>query len=460
LKPTHVVLPYLLLIVITYLIVGILFAVRTPAWQAPDEPAHYNYVAQTAANGCCPIIAMGDWDSPYLESLKAAKFAPELLTSIDSIQYEDHQPPLYYLLLSPVYQIFNGSLTALRIASVVIGSMIVLCAFGVGAAMFPARPEIGLAAAAFVAFQPQHIAILSSVNNDAPGWALVGMILLVTTLYLKQEPGGGEPIRIRTWHLGVLVGIAFITKSTTYLMAGVVVLAILLQWANQNMMLYFREWRRSRTVVLLRDLLLFLIPALLIGLLWWGRNFSVYGFPDFLGLAAHDTVVVGQLRTADYLNALGSSGYLSEALRTTFYSFWGMFGWMASPMPTWTYLLIGVFLMVALSGLLLDALVLRRRAGETITTTQRTLWAVLAAVTLLSVLQYLYYNTEFVQFQGRYMFPLLIPLGVWLALGLDAWRRLLFRQWTRWLLPLFFFGFAILDIWLLWRVIVPGLSPV
>ena len=41
----------LILILIAYLIVGAVYAIRTPDWQAPDEPAHYNYAAQISANG-------------------------------------------------------------------------------------------------------------------------------------------------------------------------------------------------------------------------------------------------------------------------------------------------------------------------------------------------------------------------------------------------------------------------
>ena len=57
---------------------------------------------------------------------------------------------------------------------------------------------------------------------------------------------------------------------------------------------------------------------------------------------------------------------------------------------------------------------------------QRAAWLILSLTALLAVLQYLYYNTEFVQLQGRYLFPGLIPLGVWIALGVDSWRRLIF----------------------------------
>ena len=101
----------LVALLLLYGVIGTLFAIRTPAWQAPDEPAHYNYVAQLAQNGCCPVLEMGDWDSPYLEALKSARFAPDLLGNLPAIQYEDHQPPLYYGLLSLVFNLTGGSLT-------------------------------------------------------------------------------------------------------------------------------------------------------------------------------------------------------------------------------------------------------------------------------------------------------------------------------------------------------------
>ena len=49
------------LLLLAYLALGVLFAARTPAWQTPDEPAHYNYVGQVAGGGL-PVIARGDWD--------------------------------------------------------------------------------------------------------------------------------------------------------------------------------------------------------------------------------------------------------------------------------------------------------------------------------------------------------------------------------------------------------------
>jgi len=441
----------LALIITLYFVVGGLFAVRTPAWQAPDEPAHYHYVAQIAGNGCCPVIQDGDWDSAYLESMKAAQFAPETLTRIDTVQYEDHQPPLYYLLLAPVYTLTDGNLTALRLASVVMGALIVVATFGVARVMFPDRPQVALGAAGFVAFLPQHVAILASVNNDALGWALAALILWASVTHVKGVR------RVRVWMLGALVGIGLITKATVYLMAGVAFLAVALRWWLDYKPSTRRDWG-----MLARRLTAYLVPALTLGALWWVRNITVYGFPDFLGLAAHDAVVVGQLRTETLIADLGVNAYLSEALSVTWSSFIARFGWMALPMVggavDGVYPAFGLLFITGAGGALMG--VARERRGWRGTeSSQRAAWVLLAVTVVLAVLAYLYYNTEFVQFQGRYMYPLLPALGIVIALGLDAWHALILRRaaWSVWLIPLVMLPIAALDVWLLWTVIVPNL---
>jgi 4-amino-4-deoxy-L-arabinose transferase-like glycosyltransferase len=418
-------------LLVIYLMLGALFAVRTPDWQAPDEPAHYNYIAQLAANGCCPVIEMGDWDQAYLGQLTGGRFAPELLRDLDTIQYEDHQPPLYYLIAAPIYTLTNGSLTALRLLSVVIGAGVVVCAYGVGKALLPNRPQIALGAAAFVAFIPQHLAMLASANNDALAELIVGLTLLALVNLLRAPV---MPLERLMLTLGLLVGLAFLTKTTIYFLAGVVPVAILLRW-----------WiTRPAFSTLLRWLGLFLLPALLMGGLWWARNLTVYGAPDFLGLARHDVVVADQMRRVDYIAEFGLDAYWRRAVEFTYNSFWGQFGWMALPMPSWVYIGTLALLALAVSGWGIAALI--RLPGQPNAARPGALQShipplhsqgmgssrlgagiILALVVLLVGSQYVYFNLEFLQHQGRYLFPALIPLGLFVALGMDAWRRLLFR---------------------------------
>ena len=80
-----------------FVVLGVAYAVRTPIWQNPDEPAHFNYVAFVAQTGGLPVLDQGDWDSDLLELVKNGQ-----LERVDQIRYEDWQPPLFYLLAAPL----------------------------------------------------------------------------------------------------------------------------------------------------------------------------------------------------------------------------------------------------------------------------------------------------------------------------------------------------------------------
>ena len=426
-------------ILLGYVFAGTLYARYTPSWQLPDEPAHYNYIRQVVEAGCCPIIEPGDWSSEYLSQLTSGKFAPELLDEIDSVQYEDHHPPLYYLLASLVYRLGGGDLVALRLFSVMLGAGVVVLSYLVSRHILPDRPQVALAAMALVAFLPQHLHMMSAVNNDALAELLVALTLLCLLRYVESD-------NVPVWRLGLLVGLAFLTKLTIYFLALPAVLAIWLLWRRQN----------QPVSQLLQSLAMFTLVAVIIGGVWWLRNISVYGFPDLLGLAAHDQVVADQPRTASYIAARGFSIYASDMLATTFKSFWGQFGWMALPLDSvlggWIYRGFGLLSLAGLSG----ALLAYRRQAAIVDS-----WVLHLTVVVLVLLQFGYYNIEFQQWQGRYLFPALIPIAPLLVLGLDYWlnRLLPLIEWRRWLAPIGIMCLLPLDIYLLFRVIVPGLSP-
>lgn len=432
----------LLGILIGYGLIGALYVTRTPAWQVPDEPAHFNYVAQVMWAGL-PTLDAGDWDSAYLESLKSNRFSLDSQEGrLYSIQYEDHQPPLYYLLAAPIFFVSNSSLIALRFFSLVLGAFGVLTAFGVVRRLFPAQPYLAVGTAAFVAFLPQHIAMLSGVNNDSLAELMVGLTLFACIGWLRARDT--RLIGHALW-LGVLLGLAFLTKATAYSLIVVVGAAVLLRARRDH-------WPIPRAV---RLLVIIAIPALLLGGLWWVRNVNTYGFPDILGLRRHDEVVIGQQRTADAIAAKGLPAYLSEGVQTTFESFWGRFGWMGVVLPRNVVLALVIFNSFALMGAgvafiqfrtLLDAV-----QAEGI--------ALLALTALLALGLFVYYNLGFQQFQGRYLFTAIIPFGLYYTAGLVGWASLARPIAARWVLigsgAVGLAGFALYAIL---RLIVPALS--
>ncbi len=433
------------LLLLVYLALATLFAIRTPAWQAPDEPAHYNYVRQLV-DGNLPIIAPGDWDQTYLGQVVGAEFDPAY--PVTGLTYEDWQPPLYYLLQAPLYRLSGGALTAMRLLSVALGAGVVLLAYVVGRAVAGGHVPAALAVAAFVAFLPQHLAILASVNNDSLAELLIAAILalLVTPWPATGDKRGDRP---RLLALGLLLGAAFLTKGTAYLMAPVV-----------GAFLLARHWGAWRPLA--RAALLAFVPALVLGLLWWGRNLAVYGGLDILGKATHDTVVVGQPRTSEWIAQYGLGGTVGRFLRTTFVSFWGQFGWMAAPLPGWLVAALAAGTGAAVVGLVLAGLGHRRAtAGGRWSVARRRHVLVLGLTFLLTVALHVYYNLTFVQHQGRYLYPALIPIAVGFVAGWGYWLRPVARRWAwaAWLLPL---GVAVvlggIALFALWRIL-PGLAP-
>ncbi len=440
-------------ILLTYLVIAGQYATQTPAWQAPDEPAHYNYVRQIVDEDRLPVLESGDWNQVYQDALTGSGFRPSLIKCVDvpsdtpcpgldAVQYEDHQPPLYYLLQAPVYALSDGDLEAMRLFSVLLGAGVVFTTWAALWMLFPRYPWLALTGAGFVAFIPQHLAILGSVSNDALAELVAGGTLLATVIYLGnwRTDSADDGARVRRVHpvvLGLLVGVALLTKSTIYFLGGIAVMAVLLRWHAERW-----SWRRGA-----RHLAWVLVPALALGALWWGRNLAVYGGTDFLGLQRHDAVTVGQLRTEDYVDQVGGwQAYLENMVKTTFHSFWGQFGWMAAPMPANVYRGFLAFTVMVLVG---GGLFFWRRDWPgALPPPQRGALQIFGTTLLLVLAAYALYNMDFVQFQGRYLYPALLPLGLAVAVGLYGWTALVEDQFPAlaWLPVLLMIGLAVFAI--------------
>lgn len=381
------------LIFIGYLSAGACYAYFTPAWQAPDEPAHYNYIRYLVEEGSLPVLQMGDYPHEYLEKLKAQRFPPGM--PIDPLRYEFHQPPLYYALASVVYRLTGGSLLALRLFSVLLGAGLLVISWTLVRTTFPQRVGLALGTTAFIAFLPMHLAMASAVNNDPLAELLLAASVLGLVRYLQTSRGRGPASPA----LGLLIGLGLVTKVTAVIALPLALAAILIA----------PRGRRER----MRDGLLIFGPACLLLLPWLVRNHLTYGGLDLLGLVRHSQVVVGQPRTVEWLARMGWAGLLQAFARTTFQSFWGQFGWMGILLDSRLYLLLKLLSALAALGFLLF---LARNLRPMLSRWRLPL--LLALWLVFTFLSFLWYNLQFVQHQGRYLFPALIPLGLIFALGL------------------------------------------
>lgn len=407
------------------------YAVGITPWNAPDEPAHYNYVRHLATTGQFPELKQGDWDAQLLERLKSAKFPKS--EPVDSIQYENWQPPLFYAMASPVYSAaarfpLEERVVLLRLLSAAISGVTVVLAFFAVRRIFPEDLALQLAVPAFIAFLPMRSAIAGSINNDALAEMVATLILLQLVSIAGSRLGTGRAVL-----LGLTLGAALLTKATIYSFAGLAGIVALLYAEGKGS----RRWRPVVVMV---------VVAALVGGWWFVRNVMVYGGMDFLASARHDQVVVGQPRLEKL--DLASLSYFGGTL---FKSFWGQFGWMGVVLDERIYFALG--LVSALAGLGLLLFLWRVVVDKSLLSPhQRASLAIMGTAIALVAVQLAYYNLTFIQAQGRYLYPALLPIALFYLLGL---RELMSTIHARLLLALSIGGLALLNFVALTRVVIP-----
>ena len=426
-----------------YLALTLAYAIAVPPWEAPDEPAHFLYVNALAETGQPPAPSPPQRDSFWKEGY---------VTSV----YEWYQPPLYYALAAPVIAAnrsfalvpsFNSfpeinppfplavrlfvaqpfrftEIYLLRILSALIGLATVFTVHALARRLFPQEKALPVLAAGFVAFIPQFNFLHAYITNDTLAiWlSTLGMASLVSVALASPE----NQRRAWAW-AGGIVSFALATKMTTWFLiplAGLLALSLLVT-------------KTRRWPVLLGDTAIFGGLALVVPRLSW------LVWPDLLERLFHSPQAGGF--RPDFATL---SHFTATIFPLTHSSFWGRFGWMNVLMEPYAVLILdgigGIGLVSAAFFLWKDwrNLLIGQRLGVILLLTGFVFVALLFVV----------FNLTTVQPQGRYFFPALATIGVFVALG---WVRLAGR-WRRWAVVLLLAGMAGVNLLVLMRTILPA----
>lgn len=387
----------------------------TPIWQNPDEPAHFNYVAFVARGGGLPELKPGDWDSGLLERVKNGALTPT--DDVGAIRYEAWQPPLFYLVAAPIFRLGPAdawsTLVRLRTFDAILGCLTLVVAYAVARHALPT--ELAVAVPLTLVGIPMFTAVSSSLSADPLANLLAAVILLMLVNGLSQTC-----VRAR-WLVSAsaLIGVGILTKLALGIFVPLALIVVARRW---------------------RDAALLLLGTAVVTSPWLVHQVTSYGWADPLGIARHSAVVLDQPRFPGL-----SVDYLQQFATVSFHSFWAQFGWMAIVAPERLYWIWGGVSIAALVGLILSHDRLR----------QPTYLLLLGTITA-AILAYIAYNLTFQQFQGRYLFTALVPIGILFVAG---WAALLPNRLQSYGVLAVGVVLVALNAYALVRVLVPGFAP-
>ncbi|MEE8391831.1 MAG: glycosyltransferase family 39 protein, partial [Anaerolineae bacterium] len=456
---------FLLTLVAAYVSLGVTYALVTPSFEASDEWSHLTLVRYFATHRALP---------PRVLPLRRARTGADVAWHLE---YHDppiyYAPPLYYWLASrlvfwadmgdlpylmvpspsweagwppePNADPWNKNIYAhraeetlaqsgtvqaaylLRMVSLGLGAVTVLCAYALANLLWPNRPVLALGAATIVAFNPKFISVSAGVTNDSLLNALFSLTFVCLLRCMRDAASWSR------WAiLGGLAGLGMLTKQSALLLLPLGLLAVV--------------WQRESVFPLRRKVLIdggvFLAAALGVGSWWYGRNAILYGDP--LGLETHFASQVP-------LTHFG----LTEALMLA-RSYWAAFGWAPILVEAPVYAAAVLVVLAGLAGIVIAVLPggflpppWGKRGGDLWrmpAMTKRGL-ALLVIAFALNVAGLVRWAIATGAPGGRLLFLTLPAVAALIAWGLYQWREIAIARWGLGVMACLAFLFAAVVPW-------------
>ncbi len=470
------------LITVTFFVLGVIYSIVNPLFEALDEVWHYPFAWHLAQTWELPVQDPANvqlWrqeasQPPLYYALAALLTAPIPTGDLPSLIYPNPHADLGVVTADGNINMiihtsredwpWQGAVLAVhlsRLLSVVISTGTVLTVYAIGRTLWPERLVFALLAMSFVAFNPMFLFVSASVNNDNLVTLLASLIiwqLVVLVVRYECPPrrpnthshtergnelseldnssprsawgrvldAKGEPALWRFIVLGALIGLASLAKFSGLGLLGLTGLT-LLWWG--------RQWRSRRTMIL--GNVIVVIVALTIAGWWYWRNFTLYG--DWTG-TQNMVEMMGPRAIIPTLDQM-----LAE-VPGMMRSFWGLFGGLSVAMPSATYWLLNLLFIVGLAGLPIALLTSRT---EKMPPRMRKVWPILVGWIIIMLIGLVQWTLRTPATQGRLLFPALAALAPLWAAG---WMALFPSRLH--LLPAF--GLFVLAIWIPWGIIAPA----
>ncbi|MBL7199285.1 MAG: glycosyltransferase family 39 protein [Anaerolineae bacterium] len=414
----------LILILAAFCTLGAIHSVVIPLFEAPDEIWHFSFVHVLATQRALPVqssevkdVWLREAGQPPLYHLTAALLVAPLDMSdfpgfvrfniahpaIDA-RSESESPNVFIHTPHEAFP-YRGAVLAVhlvRLCSVLWGAGAIVGAYLVARELAPDRTGLAPVSAAVAALNPHFVFISSVVNNDA---AFACLCTLVLWLSIRLARGTGRPeaegVRQRPGSvlaLGVLLGLALLSKLSALALVPLVALALALTW-----------WRERDTRSLLaRGCAVYGLAALVAGW-WYVRNWALYGDPLgwsvwILDLPEHR---VGLVELARQLGHVGMT-------------FWSPVDDLFPPPVFWGF---GLLLAMAVAGWC--RWIVRIGRGEYECADGLLLAGTWFVLLLASLVRYM---TITPSAEGRFLLPAIASTSLLLVLG---WEAVVPERWAK-----------------------------
>jgi len=403
-----------------YLVLALSSSALVPLFEAPDELTHYALVRHLATSGLRLPVQDAANPGPWAQEGSQPPLY-YFLAALGTLRIDAAAPPqsqinphadigvvpddgnINHMIHDPALEAFpwRGMALAVHVArllSALMGAVTVLTTALIAREVFPAWPQVTLAAAALNAALPMFTFISGTVNNDNLANMLAG---LLTWQVMRLGRKDAAPSWRTYAGLGVLAGAALLTKLSLGLLALLVALALL------RLSILRRDWRPLVVGGVISGGL-----ALALAGWWYLRNMQLYGDPT--GLNVFVQIIGGRPVPAD-------PGQIWSERESLLRSWWGVYGWMNVLLPDGLYALLNLAGAAGLIGF--AALVVTRLAGRAQPEHRGEGWPLAVAIAwpLLALAALLRWTSITPASQARLLFIAIGPLCLWLAAGLGWW---------------------------------------
>jgi len=427
----------LVLFALLSLVRGMLYAALIPPWQGPDEPKHFEYVrilhekrrpvswADINPSLEREILSSLDryrfWEKGYYESLVGNTFIEVFGPGSHNLE----QPLLGFLPYAAILDLFPLKDTALqlyamRVVAALIGAMSTVVAWFTVVELFPNNWPYVVGIMSFIVFLPMHSFMLGMLNSDHMAELFAYLTFFVLVRILHRGATLGRVLAV------VIVALLGAFAKRTYLLAVPAIVAAIPLYLWGRQVTVRLTWRAIGAILVS----LSLASGIGVVLVLQEQTIFVRVITVLQKTLKHVYTYYLFLPSEQFPFDYSKPFFSWEALRVYrgFYvlmyrSFWGWFGWLKVPLSPWLYVLLGLVSITACLGLLL--LTVRARRGELDLEFWQRKALVLFALSIVGAL--LMITAREIRSwalwgggypQGRFLFPVLIPIASLFFIGL------------------------------------------